>query len=589
VGFALCLAVVLAAMGWVSLQVVRLDRQQAEARRRAALEENVRLALWRMDSALAPFIAQENARPYFSYTAFYPAERAYTRMFAELRHGEILVPSPLLTYASPYTLLHFQLGPDGEMKSPQAPTGNMRDLAETAYTTHEKIIAADARLQELRKITSRDTLLSALPASPTGRAAGSAAHVTTWDEMANPPAREAPAQAPSQTEKNVLELQARKQTYQQQEKAATEFSAASPHIGEGAMRPLWLGEALLLARRVSVGKQEYVQGCWLDWPAMRQWLLSSVRDLLPAADIVPLKGSGAESEASQDRFRLLAALPLRLVPGPLAHVPSEGMSPIWLSLLIAWGCAALAAIAVGVLLRGAVTLSERRGAFVSAVTHELRTPLTTFRLYTEMLAEGIAPEEKRQQYLATLGTEAERLSHLVENVLAYAQLEKGRHAERLETVTVEDLLDRVKGRLTQRAEQADMQLTVEADNTASPATIRTDTSAVEQILFNLVDNACKYAAAATDRRIHLRAERSGRFLALRVRDHGPGIAKSDARRLFRPFSKSARDAANSAPGVGLGLALSRRLARRATVGGGDLRLDEAVKDGASFVLTLPLA
>ena len=60
----------------------------------------------------------------------------------------------------------------------------------------------------------------------------------------------------------------------------------------------------------------------------------------------------------------------------------------------------------------------------------------------------------------------------------------------------------------------------------------------------------------------------------------------ESRRLFRPFSKSARDAADSAPGVGLGLALSRRLARSM---GGDLRLDRDVKDGTCFVLTLPRA
>ena len=71
-----------------------------------------------------------------------------------------------------------------------------------------------------------------------------------------------------------------------------------------------------------------------------------------------------------------------------------------------------------------------------------------------------------------------------------------------------------------------------------------------------------------------------------MRDHGPGLPPRAIRRLFRPFSKSAHDAAHSAPGVGLGLALSRRLARAL---GGDLRLDENGPHGACFVLTLPLA
>ena len=116
IAFVLCIVFGAAAMAWISLIVVRLDREQQEARRNAALEENVRLALWRMDSALAPLLAQESVRPYFAYSAFYPTERAYTRMFAELRHGEVLVPSPLLTFESPYIRLHFQFGPDGALK-----------------------------------------------------------------------------------------------------------------------------------------------------------------------------------------------------------------------------------------------------------------------------------------------------------------------------------------------------------------------------------------------------------------------------------------------------------------------------------------
>jgi signal transduction histidine kinase len=120
----------------------------------------------------------------------------------------------------------------------------------------------------------------------------------------------------------------------------------------------------------------------------------------------------------------------------------------------------------------------------------------------------------------------------------------------------------------------------------STARVRVDLSVVDQILSNLVDNAVKYAGDAPDRRIHLDVAPSGRWLSLAVRDHGPGLPPRAIRRLFRPFSKSAHDAAQSAPGVGLGLALSRRLARSL---GGDLRLQANGPLGACFVLTLPLA
>jgi signal transduction histidine kinase len=207
-------------------------------------------------------------------------------------------------------------------------------------------------------------------------------------------------------------------------------------------------------------------------------------------------------------------------------------------------------------------------------------------MYTEMLEGGMVPDEqKRQRYLVTLRTEAERLDHLVKNVLAYARLEKTRAGGQIESVQVLDLTERIKDQLSDRAGQSDMQLAVELSDPVAATTVRADRAAAERILFNLVDNACKYAADAEDRRIHIGAERRGDMLAVKVRDHGAGIGPEQARRLFKPFSKSAKEAAESAPGVGLGLALSRRLARGM---GGDLVLDTGVPDGACFVFTLPV-
>ena len=115
-----------------------------------------------------------------------------------------------------------------------------------------------------------------------------------------------------------------------------------------------------------------------------------------------------------------------------------------------------------------------------------------------------------------------------------------------------------------------------------------DPSAVEQVLFNLVDNACKYAADAQDKSLRLTVSKkspSARQIEIRLVDRGPGVAPAAQRRLFQAFRKSAQDAAHSAPGVGLGLALCRRLAREL---GGDLRY-EPTADGACFVLSLRAA
>jgi len=196
----------------------------------------------------------------------------------------------------------------------------------------------------------------------------------------------------------------------------------------------------------------------------------------------------------------------------------------------------------------------------------------------------VAEPQQRQGYLETLQVEADRLSHLVENVLQYSRLERGAGPKRREQVELDALLARVGPRLTDRAAQANMTLDIELQDGAGPVPVTTDPAAVEQILMNLIDNACKYAAQATDRRIHVQVRPGPRRVEFRIRDHGPGIAAPERTRLFRPFSKSAQQAANSAPGVGLGLALCRRLAHEL---GGRLELDGAAQDGATFVLTLP--
>jgi signal transduction histidine kinase len=204
-------------------------------------------------------------------------------------------------------------------------------------------------------------------------------------------------------------------------------------------------------------------------------------------------------------------------------------------------------------------------------------------MYTEMLAGGLVPAAERESYLATLHAEAERLGHLVENVLAYSRLERRSQGARLETAEIGALLAGMAGRLRARAERDGFLVTIPE---RAKGTVEADPAAVERILLNWVDNGCKYAAGAADRRLEIEVlpcPPRGRFLALRLRDHGPGIPRAVRRRLFCPFHKSAARAAASAPGVGLGLSLSRRLARSL---GGDLRLAEAGEGGAVFELLL---
>jgi len=586
--FALGAAVVLGSTGWASWTALRLDRAKTEALRKGALEENIRLALWRMDSSLSSLIAQENGRPYFLYTPFYPAERAYTRMYSQIQPNEVLMPSPLLTFESAEVKLHFQAGPDGEFTSPQVPASNMRDLAELGYRTPERLEAASALLREFKRHVKPNDLDGLLPATPPAAVADVQ---RAPDVLGLPQNLAVPNAAQQFSERYRPSSQAylsqqEQQTRQGASLNTAQWNASNPAlfqtttIGEGLLKPLWLDGELVLARRVHANGQKWLQGCWLDWPHIRQNLLAGIGDLLPQARLEPVAGAVAA-----DDTRLLAALPARLHAGTLLAETVNGITPVRVSLLIAWLALLLAALVVGFVLWQALALSERRGAFVSAVTHELRTPLTTFRLYTELLAEGERVEgTKRAAYLETLRREAGRLSHLVENVLAYARLERSRPGGRSENIMLGALLERARARLADRAAQAGMNFEAPLSEDLAGRMVRVDPGAVEQILVNLVDNACKYAAAALDKTIRLEAAIDGPRAAISVRDFGPGLR--DTRRLFKPFCKAAQEATGTAPGVGLGLALSRRLAREM---GGELACDLRVAEGARFVLTLPLA
>jgi signal transduction histidine kinase len=570
IAFGLCVALATFAMARLGSMALELERAEARARHQAALDENLQLALWRMDSALAPLVAEEGTRPYFTYAAFYPDERAYTHMFEVVEKGDVLVASPLLTYASPRVLLHFQFGPDGRLTSPQVPDGNMRDLAESRFIHPERLEASAWRLDELRRRVSPPAMALACP-SDTPIPAASAGLLLPFPGLLD---AEHASQSRASKEYAMRSLNAMKAQAANVDRSPP-LATVDP-VAQGPIQAAWIGEALILGRRVRVGQATFLQGCWLDWDAIRTELLANVEDLLPNASLEPVRA------ADETPTRRLAALPAKLVIRPELAQVQPLWSPVRLSLWIAWACLMVAAVAVGLLLGGALALSERRGTFVSAVTHELRTPLTTFRLYTDMLSEGMVGDpDARGSYVRTLRTEAERLAHLVENVLSFARLEKGRSIDRWDLLTVRELVDRVRPSLAARAERGDMNLEIGGD--IPDAQIRTDASVVEQVLANLVDNAVKYASGPSDRRIHLDIATSGSCLELSVRDHGPGLPRRAARRLFRPFSKSARDAALSAPGVGLGLALSRRLARAL---GGDLRLQQNASEGVSFALSL---
>jgi signal transduction histidine kinase len=215
------------------------------------------------------------------------------------------------------------------------------------------------------------------------------------------------------------------------------------------------------------------------------------------------------------------------------------------------------------------------------VSHEFKTPLTTIRLYSELLEQGRVPDaERRGEYLRTIGRETQRLARLVNNALDFSRLEQGRKKFQLEPLDLRAETDRLLDTQLPRFGEAGLALHRVLHSAPLPAT--TDRDAFEQIVLNLLDNACKYAGAGGEVTVRL-APRTGGSAELRVLDRGPGVPVEHRERIFEKFHRVDDTLTAEKHGAGLGLSIARQLARGL---GGELRYEPRPDGGASFILEL---
>jgi len=554
--FGLALAVVLAVMAAVSFALVQLDVRRVATEQENVREELVRLALWRLDSATTPLLSRETAEAGHA-PGSQPLPAGVHARFVIPASGDPAalgeVPDALRTRL--LALLEDQSTSDTLVA--------VEDLSQQVQATYD----ANVQTKGASKISSLGWSQQARNEYEYGRRVATVQDNLLNSSLANP----------SNSDEGAQQQQAYGDDYRGVGSFARQLDVPVSIVE--VMRPLWWGDELVLVRRVETADGQRVEGSWLDWPTLHETLRGEIADLLPNAELLPV--AIASSDGAERR---LATLPLRLEPGSLELPAPARARPLLVAIVVGWVFVVLATSAFALLLRGSMQLSERRAEFVSAVTHELRTPLTTFRMYTEMLEAGMV-EAKRQRYITTLRREAERLGHLVENVLSYARIEADRGARQLEARGLSELLDSVLERLASRCEAGGVQLDLELDDAVKDERVLCDAPAVEQILFNLVDNAAKYGASADDPRIVVRVAREGRAIAVHVQDFGPGVPADERGKVFAPFAKGSAHVAGTKPGVGLGLALSRRLAEQMH---GKLELRSSDR-GADFVLSLPLA
>ena len=144
-----CGLLIVGAMGWLTGRILGMEREQAQAEAGAEVEERVRLALSRMDTAAAGVLVLENQRPPEHYQAFFSPGDLFTNTFQSVTSGLVVQPSPLLSEPPEFVQLHFEVAAGKSLSSPQVPTGNQRDLAEVSGVTAEELDHASTRLRVL--------------------------------------------------------------------------------------------------------------------------------------------------------------------------------------------------------------------------------------------------------------------------------------------------------------------------------------------------------------------------------------------------------------------------------------------------------
>lgn len=207
-----------------------------------------------------------------------------------------------------------------------------------------------------------------------------------------------------------------------------------------------------------------------------------------------------------------------------------------------------------------INLACQQQDFVSAISHEFKTPLTSIRMYGELLREGWASEDKKRSYYDFIYDESERLSRLINNVLQLGRMTRNDLQLELVPCPVSQLVDTVQSKIASQIAHADFELDFACDTDILEKSIEVDLDSFVQIMINLIDNAIKFSANSSTRKIDIgcRALSDGR-IQFTVRDYGPGIEKHQMRKIFHLFYRSENELTRETVGTGIGLALVKHL------------------------------
>jgi signal transduction histidine kinase len=231
------------------------------------------------------------------------------------------------------------------------------------------------------------------------------------------------------------------------------------------------------------------------------------------------------------------------------------------------------------LYRGALAASEAKSAFLATISHELRTPLNAIIGYTSLLEEGIegALSQPQLSQLGRIRASANHLLSLIDEVLTFSRVDAGKEIVRRDDVDLGVVIREAVAMVKPSADAKGITLRAEAGDVR----IVTDEGKLRQILLNLLSNAIKFSDAGE---VVVSTRENGESISISIADSGIGIAAENLERIFAPFWQVEQRSTRRVGGTGLGLSVSRSLARLL---GGDVSVESTADGGSTFTVTLP--
>ncbi|MBO7413549.1 MAG: HAMP domain-containing histidine kinase [Fibrobacter sp.] len=329
---------------------------------------------------------------------------------------------------------------------------------------------------------------------------------------------------------------------------------------------------IIFYRNVKRGTEIFVQGFIVELRTYLMSLVSNEIKFYPQEQnlVIEFMNQNRTLLAYGDRYKTSTLLLTSPLPSPLANITlnmyvTQKESAPGSGILLFLGIIMLVVLAGGLiciykLTQSQLALASKRQDFVSAVSHELKTPLTAIRMYAELLQNSwVANEEKRQKYYNQIASETERLTRLIQNVLNLSKLDGNRWNVQLRRDRPKGVLDDFVATYSKNVEKQGFELTVSSDTDVKDITLMMDRDAIMQILMNLVDNSLKFSKNADYKMINIELRLKDTDLYLAVRDYGPGIPQSEMTRVFQEFYRVENEMTRQTSGTGIGLSMVKKL------------------------------